>query len=450
MSDRGVARREGVVERLRTSVWGFPMLASIALLLLTLPLLRVRAAPDSTLAAWTFAGDAATASGLLQTVATSAMTAASLTFSLTVVALQLASQQFSPRLLREFARDRLIQVTMALLISAFVVALVTLRAIDPERDLPVLAVTLVLALGVASALVLLAFIGHMVRSLRIDTMMVVVHQDARRSAFEAYLERGEGPAAPGPELPGPAGGTLVLARRSGFVRSVDAERLVQVAREHAVLLRLGVRPGDSVVAGSPIASAWSCDGRDVAADALADHLPSAVVLGHERTEEQDVAFGFRQLVDIAVKAVSPAVNDPTTAAEALGYCADLLVLLQGRRLGPQVRADADGVVRVVLPDRDHRYYLDLTCAQVRRFGRSEPTVLTALLRLLRDCAASARDAEQRQGITEQVDLVLAETSDALLPSDADEVRDLAARVRQALAGDLDDAYRDRAGETRSI
>jgi uncharacterized membrane protein len=120
----------------------------------------------------------------------------------------------------------------------------------------------------------------------------------------------------------------VPARRSGFVQRVDPEPLVRLAREQGLLIRLGVRPGDSIVTGSPTASAWLYDGGVVGVAALAPAVASAVSLGHERTEEQDVAFGFRQLVDIAVKAISPAVNDRTTAAEALGYCAGLLVLLQ--------------------------------------------------------------------------------------------------------------------------
>src|SRR5699024_7214989 len=133
-----------------------------------------------------------------------------------------------------------------------------------------------------------------------------------------------------------------------------------------------------------------------------------------------------------------------------GYCADLLVRLQGRELGPQQHDDAHGTPRVVTPDRDHRYYLDLVCAPVRRFGSAVPLVLTALLRMLRDCAVNARDDEQRRDIREQVGLILESADSRLVPYDADAVRDLADRVELALTGRADDAYRDRAGETRSV
>jgi uncharacterized membrane protein len=119
-------------------------------------------------------------------VATSVMTAMTLTFSLTVVALQLASQQFSPRLLREFARDRLIQVVLAVLVSTFVISLTGLRGLEPDRPPPVLVVALSLVLGVVSALALLAFLGHLVRSLRVDTMMVSAHQEVCATIADSY------------------------------------------------------------------------------------------------------------------------------------------------------------------------------------------------------------------------------------------------------------------------
>ncbi len=443
-------RRAPSTGQLSALVWFWPTVAAAATFVVTLLLLLVRPEPDSALAEWTWPGDPSSASALLQTVGTAVMTAASLTFSLTVVALQLASQQFTPRLLRSFARDGVVQTAMAVFVSAFVASLTTLRGIDPERRLPVLALLLCFLLGLISGVMLLVFVGHLVRRLRVDNMMSSAHRDTRTSLEAAYPPRGTGPGGPGDDLPGPEGGVLVPAWRSGFVRTVDPAPLVRAAREHGLVLWLGVRPGDSVVEGSPVAVAISDDGHEVSVDALQGALRASVDLGFERTEEQDVGFGLRQLVDIAIKAVSPAINDPTTAAEALGYCGDLLVRLQGRSLGPHVRRDDDGVARVVLPDRDLRYYLDLVCAQARRFGRGEPVVLTALLRLLRDMAVAARDDGQRREIADQAAMVVAQMSDDLLQEDADAVRDLARRVELALSGEVAAAFRDRAGETRSI
>lgn len=183
---------------------------------------------------------------------------------------------------------------------------------------------------------------------------------------------------------------------------------------------------------------------------LADAVEHAVEMGFERTLEHDAALGLRQLTDIAVKAISPGINDPITAAHAIGYCTDLIARLQGRKLGPQQPLDDDGVPRLVTPDRDHRYYLDLVCAPIRRYGAGEPLVLTALLRMLRACAATARDDSQRTEIARQAALILETMDPGLIDSDAEEIHDFARRVDLALAGNLDDAFRDRAGETRSV
>lgn len=448
LSARGAARRTDLL----ASVWFFPALAGVGATGVALGLLQVRPQEGSTLARLLWPADASAATSLLQTVAGSVMTATSLAFSLTVVALQLASQQFSPRLLREFARDRTIQVVMAVLVAAFVVPLMGLRGVSDGRPLPVLLLLLVQLLGLAAIAAVVAFVAHIVRALRVNTMMVAVHLEARGSIADSYPPcDGDLPESPGDSLPGPAGGVLLPLPRSGFVLAVHPAPLVEVARRHGVLLRLGIRPGDHVVTGAPLGSAFPDDGRAVDVEPLVrEVLQESVGLGYERTSEQDAALGFRQLVDIACKAISPGVNDPTTCIEALGHCADLLVELFGRRLGPQLRRDDAGAPRVVLPDRDLRYYLDLCCAQVRRFGADQPEVLTGLLRLLRDCAAASSTDDQRAQVEHQVRLVLAQASAGLLDDDLAAVHDAARRVRLALDGDVDGAYRDRAGETRSV
>ena len=438
-------------EDIRASLWFWPSMMWVCSLGLTFGLLTVRPDPHSWVGEVGWPGDASSASTMVQLVATAVTTATTLLLSLTVVALQLASQQFSPRLLRTFARDRQIQLSLGLLLSTVVVALTTLRGIDPERPLPVLALGLTWLLGLVSLVVLLAFVAHIVRSLRVDTMMAHVHAQTVGAVEASYAPWGQGPEAPGDDVTGEAGGELVPSPRSGFVRSINPDALIRVAREHGILLRMRLRPGDSVVQGTPAANARRVEGNGrLDVSALADALLEGVSLGHERTAEQDVAFGFRELVDIAVKAISPGINDPTTAAEALNYLSDLVVRLQDRRLGSQLKRDDDGVPRLVLPDRDHRYYLDLACAQLRRFGAEQPEVLTALLRLLRDAAGNARTDDQRAEIARQAALVLQTMSEHLVEEDERSVRELGRRVELALSGDLAAAYDDRAGETRSI
>ncbi|MCQ1999991.1 DUF2254 domain-containing protein [Arthrobacter zhaoxinii] len=434
-------------DALRASLWFWPTSASLAAVLLALLLLQVRPADDVAWARWIWPAGVDAASSLLQTVATSVMTAATVTFSLTVVALQLASQQFSPRLLREFARDARTQTILGVLMGTFMVSVTGLYGMEVDRSVPVLVVGLVYVLGIASGVVLLLFIGHITRSLRVDTMMLNAHQSCLAVLRETYPDSEAGEVQ---EFPVPDGGTVVPARRSGIVQAVQAKPLVQMLQRHGLTLRIEVQPGDHVTFGTPVARVWSDSGGVVPLGAVRASLAEALEIGYERTPEQDAALGLRQLTDIAVKAISPSINDPITAAHALGYCADLLVDISRRRLGPEGEADSAGVLRLVTAGRDYRYFMDLVCGPVRRFAHSEPVVLSGLLRLLRDCAANAVNDDQREEIRRQSSLVLESTSRDLAVADEQEVRDMARRVEEALAGDLRSAFTDRAGETRSV
>jgi uncharacterized membrane protein len=441
------------LEDVRASLWFAPSVAAGLALLAALALAEVAPGEQSALGRLPWPGDATTASTVLQVIATTTIPVTSLTFSLVVVALQLASQQFSPRLLREFARDWLIQGVLAVLVSTFVFALTVLLGMNAKEPVPKLAVLVAFALSLLSIGALLAFLGHIVRLLRIDTMMVAVHGETVATLQEVYPRLDE-PAPQRPdEVPGPDGGALLLSTRSGFVKVIRPEPLIQVAQSAEAILWMTVRPGDHVVVGTPLGTVCGADGSPLgseAGDRLVAGVLDAVELGYERTAEQDSAFGLRQLADIAVKALSPGINDPVTAVHAVGYLADLLVRLQGRRLGPQVHQDDDGRPRVVLPDRDQRYYLELACGQIRRYGRRESTVLIALLRMLRDVAVSVHGLEQAEEVRRQARLVVAEMSDELLPEDRRDVEDAAARVEQVLVGDIADAYADRSGELRSV
>ena len=440
-------------EDVRASLWFAPSVAAGLALLAALALAEVAPGEQSPLGRLPWPGDATTASTVLQVIATTMIPVTSLTFSLVVVALQLASQQFSPRLLREFARDWLIQGVLAVLVATFVFALTVLLGMNANEPVPKLAVLVAFALSLLSIGALLAFLGHIVRLLRIDTMMVAVHGETVATMEEMYPRLDE----PAPHRPddvlGPDGGDLLLSPRSGFVKVIRPERLVALAKSADAVVWLAVRPGDHVVVGTPLGTVCASGGPSVpppAAESLVADVLDGIELGYERTVEQDSALGLRQLADIAVKALSPGINDPVTAAHAVGYLADLLVRLQGRRLGPHVHEDDDGRPRVVLVDRDQRYYLELACGQIRRYGRREPTVLIALLRMLRDVAMSVPGLEQGEEVRRQARLVLAEMSDELLPEDRRDVEDAAARVDQVLLGDAAEAYADRSGELRSV
>ncbi|MCZ2826486.1 MULTISPECIES: DUF2254 domain-containing protein [unclassified Modestobacter] len=437
----------GSAESSRSPLWLWPTVAGVVAALASLGLTRIRPTDGWLTHLWP--GDQAAASSMFEVVATAVVTVTTLTFSLTVVALQLASQQFSPRLLREVTRDRISKGVLSVLTAAFVFSIVAIRQLDSSSPVPVVSALVALLLGIAAFAAGLTFISHMTRLLRVDTLMLKVHDETKKAIEEFYPRYDEPIDDPGQLDLDQAAGELVHATASGYVRSVDVERLVQLAREHDAVVRIETRPGDHVVRLTPIATVWSGAGGGVP-DRLADEVRAAVDLGYERTLDQDAGFGFRQLEDIAVKAVSPSINDPVTAATALGHMGDLLSRVVGSHLGPTLHRDPDGVGRAVVPDRDLHYYLELTCGQLRRFGGAEPSVLTSILQTLRDVAVSCRDDVQRAEIARAAEATVVQLPEQAAQDDADAVQDMRRRVQLALDGDLVAAYADRAGETRSI
>ena len=437
----------GSAERSRYPLWVGPTVAGLLAAVASLVLTTIRPTSGRLTGLWP--GDQDAVSTLLQVVTTSVVTVTTLTFSLTVVALQLASQQYSPRLLREVTRDRVTKSVLSTLTAAFVFSIVAIRQLDGSSPVPVVSALVALLLGIAGFAAGLTFIVHMTRLLRVDTLMLNVH-DETQIAIDTFYPRYDEPLDEPDQLGlDSSTGHLVHASVSGYVRSVDLERLVQSAREHDGVVRIETRPGDHVVQQTPVATIWTRPGGG-RPEELADAVRATLDLGYERTLDQDAGFGFRQLEDIAVKAVSPAINDPVTASTALGHMADLLTRIVGSHLGPSVHRDPDGVARAVVPDRDLRYYLELCCGQLRRFGGREPTVLSSILQMLRDVAVSCRDDAQRAEIARAADNALAQLPEQAAGDDAEAVRDMRRRVDLTLAGDTVAAFADRAGETRSI
>lgn len=429
------------------SLWPLPLAAGVVATAVGAALARWRPGQGGRVGQLAWPGGRETAVSMLQTVPTAVMTATAVTFSLMVVALQMSSQQFSPRLLRQFSRDRTFKGVLVVLVATFALPVTVLRSLSDDEDVPRLAMFVTFVLALASLGALIVFIAHMARALRVDTMMVTIHAETSRGIGEIYPEGSADVRLE--ELPLPDGdGVVVPSQRSGFVRMIDTSRLVEQARRHDLVVKLEVRPGDHVVRGTPIAVVWGA--RDIRMDTLGELVHSGLPMSYERTLEQDPSFGFRELTDIAVKALSPALNDPVTADHAIGHMSDLIVQISQRRLGPIAHRDDDDEVRLIAVDRDYRYYLDLPCGQIRRFGRHEPTVLLSLLRMLRDVGLQCQSEHHQDEVRRQVALILAIPGEEAGKDDLDALQDLADRVERALAGDELGAYRDRAGATRSM
>jgi len=442
VSGRSKANRE----RLRGSLVVVPALAVVMAIALgvLLPLFD-RTATDERFTLVLFGGGPDAARSVLGTVTGSVITVASLTFSLTVITLQLASSQFSPRLLRTFVRDRVTQVTLAVFLATFVYGLLVLRTVRSNDDpgggfVPRVAVTVAIVLAVLSTAALVTFLGHVTTVMRVDTLMRDVHSQTTKAIGQLYGEEPREVASSTTVPVPPPGARSLPAPQSGFVQEMSAGSLLGPAARAGLVVRLDVSAGDHVIEGEPVGLAWTTAGTECPTDGQLEGVTramrQALAIGFERTPRSDVAFGLRQLVDIAAKALSPGVNDPTTAVHAVGHLAALLAGLAARDLGPEVVRDDEGMARVVVRRPDFAELLGLVCGQPRRYGAGEPALVLALLELLATVAgrvAATGDPERRRHVLDQLDRLISDAErETSNPLDLVGVRRLAADVRATL------------------
>lgn len=382
----------------RTSLWPLPAAAIVVAAAVGVLLPRLDGAVDAHLPDWLqrylFGGGASAARTILDAIASSLITVTTLTFSLTVVTLQLASSQFSPRLLRTFTRDLFVQSTLALLLATFTYALTVLRVVrtaDEDRTVfvPQISVTVAFLLALASVMALVLFLAHLTKEIRVESMVRNVHADASHTADRQLGALKRDDAAAAVAIPArPAAVRPVLAPGSGFVVGIDHGRLLAAALSAEAVIVIECQVGDAVVAGTPIGWAWSLrDGglSDDEASSVAAAAPG-IGIGFERTPSQDLALGLRQLTDVAVKALSPGINDPTTAIHAINHSAAFLCELDAADLGPRIRRDDSGRTRVVFELPTFAQLLDLAIDQPRRYGGGDPQVLLSIMALLRAVA----------------------------------------------------------------
>jgi len=403
-------RLASLTEAVQTRIWPLPTAAIIVAVGLGILLPAADARIDDQLPGsvgdFLFSGGPESARAVLSAIAGSLITATSLTFSLTVVALQLGSSQASPRVLRMFARDRNVHVTMAVFLGTFAFALTVLRTVrdateNVETSVPRVSVTFAFLLTLASVITLTFFLAHLARQLRIETMLRDVHTETTRTI--ALVTSSQGGHAPGEERP--AGQRrLALSSSSGFITAVDRERLLSIAAQFDVVIEEEHALGSTVIHDVPIAGWWPRDPRRHLADDDIERLQrginSAYEVGYERTSSQDIGFGLRQLVDIGIKALSPGINDPTTAVHALGHISAVLCALGRLPRQQLVLRDDDGHERVRIRSDSFVELLELGVEQPRRYGIGDPAVVARLYQLLREVGYVVR-AEEHGALREQ-------------------------------------------------
>jgi uncharacterized membrane protein len=335
---------------------------------------------------------------MLGAIAGSIMTVVSIVFAILLMTLTLASMQFSPRILVSFVRDRVTQWTLGVFLGTFLYCMAALPAARslPQPFAPVATVTGALLLALTSVIGLIFFIHHISRAVNVNHIVDRIARDTEDVIDEIMphkcglgLRQEDMTFAPdATELP-------VLNGQPGYICFVDSMRLLKLAKAYGLRIRL-LRPiGHFVPQGVPLFSVSKSS--RLTAERSAE-LRSAIDIGPMRTLQQDVEFGVLQIVDIALKAISPAVNDPSTAINCVDQLTRILIRWAGRAPPAKVLSDPPHVVRVIMPWIEFDHLLDTAFEQIRHYSVSDVAVSLRLLRALDDLAATIDNERMREGL----------------------------------------------------
>jgi len=386
-----------------------------------------------TLPWWIRTGSGDAGRQILIAIAAAVITVVGVVFSITILALTLASQQFGPRMLRNFIRDKGTQFTLGAFVATFVYAVMALASITNGRRgefVPHISITVALVLMVADMGVLIYFIHHIAESIQLPEVIAGIAADLSRAIDAEFPERQTrgGGAVPGPEAPdGPPveelvaqirdRGVPVPATESGYLQFVGFAELAAIAEDAGAVVLLAHRPGHFVIAGRPFATVYPPQ----AAGTVAAALEKAHATGPHRTLSQDPVFAIDQLVEIAIRALSPAVNDTFTALTCIDWLCDGLCKLSGRRLSEGVYRDRLGRVRLIEAGPSYARIVNRAFDKVRQAGRGMPAVairqVDALARVMEYTADPARQAvlvRQAAMIVRAVDQAVPEPEDRAL------------------------------------
>jgi uncharacterized membrane protein len=399
-------------DRLRSSFWFVP--AAMACLAMALALASVeldKAVGDAWLErlGWSYSGGAGGASQLLSTVAGSMIAIAGTVFSMTLVAMSLASSQLGPQLLRNFMRDTSNQVVLGTFVYCLLV-LRTIRRADEVAFVPHLSVSIAVLLAMISIGVLIYFIHYVSVSIQADVVVARVGQELEEGIGKLFPGRMGQPESEPLAGAGKAGLPASFEREAraagalegGYLQQIDADALMALACQEDLMLRLERRPGHYLVQGQAIVMVWPGGRVD---DDLVKRLNGAFVFGNQRTASQDVEFSFHQLVEIAVRALSPGINDPFTAVA----CVD-------RRL------------RLVAPGPTFAGIVDLAFNQIRQSSRSNPAVAIRLLDAIIQIASHVQHPQDAACLQRHAEMIVRGAREAVPETDdvlAVEVRFLA-------------------------
>jgi uncharacterized membrane protein len=421
-------------DRLRSSFWFVPAAmacVAVALALSAVELDKVVADDWMRRLGWSYSGGAEGASLLLSTVAGSMIAIAGTVFSMTLVALSLASSQLGPRLLGNFMRDTANQVVLGTFVATFVYCLLVLRTIrraDEVAFVPHISVSIGVLLAVVSVGVLIYFIHHISVSIQADQVVARVGKELDDGIDKLFSGNRSKPASAdseAPITPREAALPAAFSRESrpvgapgdGYLQMIAIDTLMELACEEDLLLRLECRPGHYLVKGQSMVTVWP---RDCVTEALMEEIDAAFVLGNQRTATQDVEYPCRQLVEIAVRALSPGIHDPFTAITCVDRLESALCRLARGHMPSPLRFDPQGRLRLVAPGSSFEGIVDLAFNQIRQSARSNPAVAIRMLDAIAQIVGHVQRGQDAACLQRHADMIVRGAREAV--PEADDLR----------------------------
>jgi len=452
----GLEKLKAFWAQVTDSLWFLPGMLTLAGGLLAVAVVRFNddildalgAEPDEIW--WLFGAGSEGGRAVLDAISGSLIQVTGVVFSVTIIALQLASSQFTPRVLRTFTSDRGNQLVLGVFIGTFTYALLVQRAIrssgdDTDGFVPALAITVAVALMLVSIGFLIYFIDHATRSIQAAVIIDGVTRETR-SVGERIFERerqqrqkhggrpraaDSGAGNDGQVLSrnrqdtGDGDGRPIGNRAAGYIQAIDEKKLFKLADERDLTIRLEHGIGDFVLPAEPLVAVWPTDRVD---DDLAETLRKTFVLGLERTPHQDFELGLVELVDIAVKALSPSINDPTTAIMVLDRLAELLVIMGRHSALDCEHKNETGRVCLVVRRPSFERAISLSFDQIRHHGGNDPALMGRLLDRLGDIGVLVA-AEHRPRIEQAIETARAHAAREIAePTDRGRLLDAADRA----------------------
>lgn len=398
-------------DSVRASYWFIPALMALGSIGLATLLLSIDSRNRFTLAdelGWLYAGGPEGARSVLSTVAGSMITVAGVVFSIVIVALVLATQQFGPRLLRNFMRDTGNQIVLGTFIATFIYCLLILRNVRGTEEVsfvPHLSVSLAVVLALVSLAVLIYFIHHVAESIQASNVIASVGRDLEQSIERLFPENEPEETNDNPNevlLRLNRQKEPIRTRKGGYIRAIDTGALLDAAKNKDLVLHLCCRPGDFIVPEDPLGYILAEEPAD---EELVETVNEAIILGSRRTLSQDQRLAVNQLVEIAMRALSPGINDPFTAINCIDQLTSALSRFGGRQPAPPYRFDDEGNLRLVLQPVDFPLLLDAAFSPIYNYGRDSGLVTRHLLKSLTVLARHVTDSQARNSVRQQAETI---------------------------------------------